>query len=139
MPDSSAVDAAIVSALLNDTTLMALMTDGVFWDQAKPGAEKFVIVSLVDEADEGKFGGRAYEDALYLVKAVALGSSGADVKTAAARIDTLLEDKSLTASGYAWMTAHREARVRYTEVDDVDPSIKWQHRGGRYRVQMSVS
>jgi hypothetical protein len=137
MADSSLIDAALVAKLLNDTTLAGLMPDGVFFDEAKQGAQKFVIVSLVDESDEGKFGGRAFEDALYLVKAVALNSSGGDVKTAAARIDALLEDQALTVSGYTWMTTHREARIRYTEVDEIDRSIRWQHRGGRYRVQLS--
>lgn len=145
-PDSSEIDAALVATLLGDAALMALLPDGVYFDVARPGAQRFVLVSLVAEEDVGQFGGRAYEDALYLVKAVALGTSGADVKTAAARLDALLEDQPLAVTpgspagvpGYAWMTCHREARVRYTEVDDLDPSIRWQHRGGHYRVQFAV-
>ena len=81
-------------------------------------------------------GGCAYEDALYLVKVVALGS-GVDVKAAAARIHTLLEDQVLTVSGYTHMVMHRESRIRMTEVDQADASIRWQHRGGRYRVQQA--
>lgn len=139
MPDSSLIDDAIIAKLLNDATLMAILTDGVFVDEAKQGAKKFVIVSLIDEHDEGVFQQRAYEDALYLVKAVTLDSSGANVKTAAARIDALLEDQPLTAAGYTWMSTVREERVRYMEVDELDRSIRWQHRGGHYRVQMSVT
>lgn len=150
MPDSGNIDAAISARLLADTTLMALMPDGVFFDVAAPEAQRFVIVSLVDEEDVGQFktdqdDGRAYEDALYLIKAVALTSTGADVKSAAARIDTLFEDQPLENAGspndipgYSWMTSHRESRVRYVEVDSIDPKIRWQHRGGRYRVQMAV-
>lgn len=138
MADSSAIDAALVAKLVNDGALMALMSDGVFFDEAKQGATKFVIVSLLQEADEGRFNGRAYEDALYLVKAVELGMSGTNAKAAAARIDALLEDVSLSITGYAWMTTHREARVRMVEVDEVDPSIRWQHRGGHYRVEASL-
>lgn len=137
--DSSAVDNALIALLLADSVLAGLMPDGVFWDEANPGAKKFVLVSLIDESDEATFGGRAYEDALYLVKAVALSSSGGDVKTAAARIDALLEDQSLEAAGYSVMTMHREGRVRITEVDDIDPSIRWQHRGGKYRVQAALA
>lgn len=136
--DSSLIDAAIVSKLLNDSALMAICTDGVWFDEAKQGAQKFVIVSLVDEFDEGKFGGRAYESALYLVKAVVLSSTGADAKAAAARIDAALDEQTITAAGYTCMTVHREGRVRYVEVDDVDASIRWQHRGGNFRVEMSV-
>ncbi len=136
--DSGAIDAALVTLLLNDATLMALCPDGIFWEEAAQNAKRFVIVSLIDEHDEPMFGGRAWEDALYLVKAVALNSSGASVRSAAARIDVLLEDQVLTASGFTWMTMHREARIRLAEVDAIDPSIRWSHMGGRYRVQMSV-
>lgn len=140
MSDSSAIDNALVAFLLADTQLAALMPDGVYWDEAKAGATKFVIVSLVDEVDVPVFQGRAYEDGLYLVKAVALLSAGGDVKAAAARIDAILEDtQDLAATGYGLMTVHRESRVRYTEVDDADPKVRWQHRGGRYRVQAAVA
>lgn len=138
MPDSSDIDAALVGKLLGDSALMAIATDGVYVDEAAPGATKFVIVSLLDEHDEQIFGGRAWEDALYLVKVVALSTTGANVKGAAARIDALLEDQPLTVAGYSWMTTHREERVRVTEVDEQDAAIRWQHRGGHYRVQMST-
>jgi len=137
MPDSSAIENALVAKLLNDPTLMGLVT-AVAYDEAPQKSERFVIVSLVDEVDEGKFGGRAYEDALFLVKAVMLSTSGGNIQAAAARIDTLLEDQPLTVAGYTWMTTHREARVRITEVDEQDAAIRWQHRGGHYRVQMSL-
>ncbi len=138
--DSSALDDALVAYLLADATLQGLMPDGVFWDEARPGATRFVIVSLVDEIDVAEFQRRAYEDALYLVKAVALLSGGGNVKSAAARIDALLEDPTgLAATGYGMMTCHRESRVRITEVDDADPKVRWQHRGGRYRVQAALA
>jgi len=137
MPDSSGIENALIAKLLADGTLMAITTDGVYFDEAAPGKTKFVIVSLVEEHDEPMFGGRAFEDALFMVKAVALSTSGANIQTAAARIDTLLEQGTLTASGYSLMTMRREARIRLTEVDAVDPSIRWQHRGGHYRVVMS--
>src|SRR6476660_5390240 len=98
MPDSAAVDSAIVAKLLNDATLMALATDGVYIDEAAQGMKHFVIVSLVKEDDEQQFGGCAYEDALYLVKFVDLNTSSTNAKTAAARIQTLLEQGTLTVS-----------------------------------------
>lgn len=138
MPDSSAVDAALVSKLSADGTLMALATDGVWVDEAPQGSQKFVIVSLVEEVDEQQFGGRAFEDALYLVKFVELSSSSSNAKTAAARIDTLLEQGTLTPTGYSLMAMFRESRLSpMVEVDEVDLSIRWQHRGGHYRVVVS--
>jgi hypothetical protein len=137
MPDSSAIENALIAKLLADTALMAITSDGVFWDEAAPGNTKFVIVSLVDEHDEMQFGGRSFEDALFLVKAVALSTSGANIQTAAARIDAVLDGGTLAPSGYTLMVMQREARVRATEVDAVDPAIRWQHRGGHYRVMMA--
>lgn len=138
MPDSSDIDAALVATLGADATLLGLMPNGVYWDDAPPGSTRFVIVSLVDEADTPQFGGRSYEDALYLVKAVALSTANHNIKAAAARIDALLENATLAVAGYASMALHRESRIRLTEVDQVDPTVRWFHRGGHYRVTMST-
>jgi hypothetical protein len=67
-----------------------------------------------------------------------LSTVGGDIKSAAARIDTLLEQQTLTVAGYAPATMRRDSRVRLTEVDDVDASIRWFHRGGRYQVVVSA-
>lgn len=137
--DTSLVDAALVTRLVGDSALMAICVDGVFFDQAKQGALQFVIVSLLDGADEGVYvAGRAIYSALYLVKAVSKGMSNIAASQAAARIDVLLEDKPLTVAGFNGMSCFREVRLRTTEVDIVDPGIRWQHWGGHYRVEMSV-
>ena len=136
--DSSLIENALIAKLLADGTLTALVPDGVYFDEGPASKTRFVIVSLVDEVDLGKFGGRAIEDALFMVKAVMLSTAGGNIQAAAARIDTLLEDQPMTVAGFTHMTTHREARLRQTEVDSVDPTIRWQHRGGMYRVQCSV-
>jgi hypothetical protein len=138
LPDSSAIDDALIAVLLGDATLMGLLPDGVYYDSARPKAQRFVIVSVVTADDEPVLGRRGYEDVLYLVKAVGLVSTGADIKAAAQRIDALLEDGTLTIPGYVHMVTCREARIRYIEVDDVDDTIRWHHRGGHYRVQASL-
>jgi len=125
---------ALLDKLLGDAPLMALMPDGVWWDVAKQGAQRFVVVSLVKERDDQMFRGRAFEDSSLRVKAVALSSTGADVKAAAARIDALLEGATLTIPGYNHLVLRRTARVRHTAVDEVDRSIRWQHRGGLYQL-----
>lgn len=137
--DSSDIDNALIVALGSDATLLALVPNGVFWDESPPGSTRFVIVSLVEEHDEIVFGGRSFEDALYEVEARMLSTvSGANIKAAAARIDTLLDGATLTVAGYVTMTVRRESRTRQTEVDAADPSIRWYRRGGQYRVVMSV-
>jgi len=138
-PDSSAIDAALVAWLQADAALSALLPDGVWIDEAGEGSTRFAIVALLDEHDVPVFGGRAYEDTLFVVKAVMLSTAGGDIQAAAARIDELLDDQPLTVAGYGWMTMHREARMRLTEVDDVNAAIRWHHRGGHYRVQMALN
>jgi hypothetical protein len=138
MPDSSDVDAALVAKLQNDSALAALMPGGVFMDVGPAGATQFVIVSLVDAHDEPMFGGCAFEDAQYLVKAVELSTVPVkNSKAAAARIQALLDQQPMTITGYSLMTMRRVARVRYLEVDDKDASIRWQHRGGQYQIAVS--
>lgn len=138
MSDSSDIDNALIAKLGADALLLSLMPNGVYWDEAPAQSRQFVIVSLVDEADEPMFGGRAFEDALYLVVARELSTVAVkNVKAAAARIDALLEDGTLTVPGYSHMVMHRESRVRMTEVDYQDSAIRWSHRGGRYRVQQA--
>ena len=126
MADSSDIDAAVIALLQNDATLKTLLPDGVHMDQAPPNKKKFGIVSLVFGEDRSVFAERAIEDCVFLVKAVLLDASAKD---AAARIDVLLESTPLTVAGYTWMTTERLERVRYTEVDSIDATIRWQHRG----------
>lgn len=145
--DSSDIDNAIIAKLGGDATLLTLCPNGVYKDEAPPGMTRFVIVSLVEEADEPQFGGRCYEDALYSVEARMLSTVvGANIKAAAARIDALLEDQPLglgspsSTPGYTFMTMHRESRLTpQVEVDEIDPAIRWYRRGGLYRVMMAVA
>jgi hypothetical protein len=138
MADSSDIDNALVTKLAADATLLALCPNGVYVDEAPPGSTRFVIVSLVDENDEGIFGARAVEDALYQVEAQMLTTAGGNIKAAAARIDALLEQGTLTVAGYSVMALFRESRIRLTEVDAVDNSIRWLRRGGNYRLVVST-
>jgi hypothetical protein len=140
MSDSSDVDAALMAKLQGDATLAALMQPGVFvfMDEAPAGSTKFVIVSLVIGTDEPMFGGTAFEDALYLVVARELSTVAVKtIKAAAARIHALLHMGTLAPIGYGFMVMRRVERVRATEVDSVDSSIRWQHRGGRYQVMVA--
>lgn len=137
MSDSSEIEAALVAKLQGDATLAAQAQSGqfVFMDEAPAGASRFVIVSLVDEHDVPVFEGRGFEDAVYLVVARELSTVPVkNIKAAAARIDALLEMGTLTIPGYGLMVMRRVERVRMTEVDEVDSSLRWQHRGGRYQV-----
>lgn len=132
--DGSDLDAAIVGILRADPELTEYCPDGVYFDIAPPEAKRFVIVSLIESEDVATFEGRAIESALYLVVARMLSTVPGNARAAAARIDAVLEDEALWLPSATLMEMHRTARVRSTEVDELDPDIRWQHRGGQYRV-----
>ncbi len=131
---------ALISLLQADADLALLCPNGVFYDEAPLNATRFVIVSLIVSLDAPMFSGRAYEDGLYLVKAVMLSSAHGDIKAAAARINALLDQQPLDLiDGRHVSVMRRVDRVRETEVDNADQSIRWFHRGGRYQVVASGS
>lgn len=137
MTDSSEVDAALVALLRADAPLAALLPDGVYFDAAPAGSTRFVRVTLDEHQDVRTFGGLAYEDAVYLVEAITLLSAGGDVKAGAARIHALLDGATLTAVGYETGDVERVGRTRAIEEDEIDVSIRWLHRGGRYRLRIA--
>ena len=138
-PDSSAIDDAILAVLEGDAVLSAIVPDGVWIDEAPAQSRRFVIVSLVLGQDVATFGGRAWEERLYLIKAVVQALEPSAAIDAAARVNALLEDAPIAVPGYAYMTMHRIEPLQRTEVDEVNEKIRWQHRGGRYRVNMSLA
>lgn len=138
MPESTAIDSALLAYLRADAQLAALAPDGVYFDLADPGSQRFILVSVAESVDMPMFRRRAWEDLIYLVKAVMLVSANGNIAGAANRIDALLEDRPWSAAGYTWMSGARVSRVRYPEQDEQNPAITWQHWGGRYRVQMSA-
>lgn len=143
--DSSLVDDAIIATLLNDSQLRSLLPDGVWSDVAGEGKTRFVIISLVDHSDVRVFDGLAYEDALYLIKAVVKsGVPGGDIRAASFRIDAILAGADgkgalIPIPNYGSLSIARESRVRYTEPDEEIDAVRWFHRGGRYRVHASAA
>jgi hypothetical protein len=138
-PDAAAIDAALLTTLAGDAELAGLLPDGVWYGDAPADRRRFVLVSLFSGRDEGVFGGRAFVDAVYLVKAVVFEKHPEIAVAAAARIDALLEDVPLVVAGWTCMAVYREQRIGHPEPDDLDPGIRWQHYGGQYRLQFSVT
>jgi hypothetical protein len=140
LPDSGEIDNALVNVLSADAELTALVPDGVFFDEAPQGMQNFAIVSVIEGVTRSQMAAaterRAAESVEYIVKAVMLSGSSANARKAAARIDQLLEDQAeaLRITGFTCLSIARTGRIRDTEVDSVDASIRWQHRGGHYRI-----
>ena len=138
MPDTAAVDTALLAKLGADATLTTLMPGGIWFDVGPHGVEKFVLVAQLAHEDHYLFGGSAWEVITYLIKAVALSTSVTDAKAAASRIHTLLQDGTLTPTGYGLMRMQRAERVRFTEVDQ-QTDARWQHSGAHYEVWVQPS
>jgi hypothetical protein len=135
-PDSSAILNAVVARLGADPALLAQVPNGVYEDMGPPAATRFVIVSHIIGTDIAVLGqGRALEHTLLLIEARMRAMAGGDVRAAAARIDELLEDQPLIVPGYQVSAVYREEFIRGTEIDEIDPSIIWKRRGGRYRIE----
>jgi hypothetical protein len=137
--DSGEIDTAVIARLQEDATLGALMPGGVYYGISAGGQDRFVIVSSEQGIDTvhtfGPPGERAnHEQRTFLIKAVERGPSTTNTRQAAARIRELLEDHPLAIVGFVTCEVHRIQYVRYPERDEIDTSIVWQHRGGRYRV-----
>ena len=137
MPDSAALETAILAVLQGDATLAAIVTDGIYFDVSASGKTKFGIVSLSTHHDERTFDG-VIEQAVYIVKAVILNTSPSTARTAAARMHTLLEGVQLSVTGFDHLALRRTERIRYTEVDPENNDIRWQHQGGRYLAWVSA-
>ena len=131
---TSDVDNALIAKLGADPELLALCPNGVYWDEAPPGCQRFVIVRLVEHVDEPMFGGTAYEDIVYDVQVHVLSTTNGDTLAAAARVDALLHGGDLTIAGYKLMILERRGYLRDTPRDAVDPSIRWFQRGGQYHL-----
>lgn len=143
MADSSAVDTAVITKLASDATLAGLLPGGVHFGLAPQGVTAFALVAIDETADIGVFDlvpakRRAIEVITYAVQAVLPTSAMGPATQAAARIDALLEDQPLTIPGYGWLSTVRVERLRPAgEPDAGDKNIRWQHAGGRYRVQVT--
>jgi hypothetical protein len=135
---ASQVTIAILSLLQNDAPLIALLPDGTWFAEAPPGSTRFVIVQLLSSLVAPMFSGPAYKDAVYLVEARALSTSGGDVEGAYARIVEVLTDAALPSlTGYGPMLVQFEEDVEMVEVDNVDPSIRWNRCGGHLHVMIA--
>jgi len=143
VPDSSAVDTAVITHLASDATLATLLPGGVHFGLAPQGQTAFALVTIDETADVAVFAEtpaerRAIEVITYAVAAVVQTSAMGPATAAAARIDALLEDQPLTVPGYGWLSTVRVERIRDPgELDPSDKSIRGQHHGGRYRVHVT--
>ena len=81
----------------------------------------------------------AYEEFTYVIHAVELAKSGANIQAAAARINALLHDATFAITGYSLMCSQRIERLKVVIPDAENPDERWQYLGGQYQVTVSPS
>lgn len=122
------------------TTLLAAGTASVYHRHADENANPpYVVFSKQARTPTRVVGGGAvaWDDALYLVKAVVESPSALLAGSIAARIDETLDRASLTVTGYTSLSCHRDSDVDYEEAGPGGQII--QHRGALYRIQLQPS
>lgn len=127
-----AIRRALYAKLTGDATLAALIGTRVY-DGIAPQSATYPLVVLQHQAgvDAYTFAGRAFEDHVWLVRAVDKAGSADTADDIAARIDDVLTDGALAITGRRQLYLKRETTVRYPEVDG---DITYRHSGATFRL-----
>jgi hypothetical protein len=122
----------VVNTLQADATLASAAPSGV-WRHIAPEGMTGVYVVVTPQINMASYemGGEVYEVQRVQVKAVHESTTGASAQTAADRVDVLLNQVTLTISGFTCMTCHRVETFEYVERT---PTSVYQHRGSDYEL-----
>lgn len=137
---STPVRRALYGRMAGDTTLNNLLaappsgySKSIYHQQAPEGAHwPYVIFDKSGGNPTEAFGDpSALENDVWLVKGVDHDTSTDLVESIQARIQTLLNDASLSISGSALLYLRRQSDVEYAEVADGE---SYKHAGALYRL-----
>jgi Protein of unknown function (DUF3168) len=126
------LDKAIYTLLSGDATLTSLAPGGV-WRGVAPVSVTgtFVSFTKLDSQDDYTLGMRATSLATYQVKAITPGESAVPAMDAAARIDALLTDATLSLDAGRVLSVRRS---QTNELDENDGGERYQHAISQYRI-----
>ena len=111
--------------------VIAVATGGVYNTQARKNTKPpYVIFQIMSKLDEHSFNGR-YANSLYMVKAVSQSEWPKEALDVDTEIDTVMEDASLTVTGFSPLLCRRESDFVMAETVN---GQSWQHAGGVYRI-----
>ena len=137
---STAIRRALYGKLAGDTTLNNLLgtpaagyTKAIYHQQA-PGGARYPYVVFNKQAGtptEAMSDPSAYDTDIWLIKGVDRGASADNAEAIAERIQTLLNDTTLSISGGDLMYLRRQSDVQYSEVSDGET---FSHCGSLYRL-----
>ena len=125
------LDKAIFDTL-NVASLTALATGGVFNSFAHPSVSTpYVVFQAFSKVDEYWAFTKRGAQAVYMVKAVSESPWPKEAAAIDTQIDALLQDATLTITGFGLVTCRRESDFYLPE--EVGGKV-YQHQGGLYRV-----
>ena len=124
------LDKAIFDAL-SVTAVHTAAPGGVFNIVAPHGTRPpYVVFQAISKVDDYSFASR-YAEAIYQVKAVSRSAWPKEAADIDDDIDTALQDKVLTITGYTSLLCRRESDFYLME--DIG-GVFWQNVGGVYRI-----
>lgn len=135
---SSSLTAGVVARLAGDATLISACPGGVWRYPAPQGlTQPFVTVDFTLGRDEGCGGGPRMTEATYEIVAVAPAAQVATARTAAARIDALLDyQQGWTLTGFLVSGCRRTAPI---DQQDEEGTSRWVLIGGEYTLMVEAS
>ncbi len=132
MPDSEAIDSGLDAYLRADATLKELAPGGVWMDAAPQGETRVFVVWSIQDSDDSRTHDRGgFETVRYVIKAVGLESTAANVVAVSKRLRSVLEGATFPVAGYTIRRVERDQRIAYVELDG---DRRWQHRGAVWDV-----
>lgn len=117
---SAALDTAVAAALGADATLATLAPGGVWQDLAPADAREPVVVFSLEQGQDDYAMGRRLERGRYRVLVAGTQPVAPSVRSAADRIDAVLQDTTLTVTGYTGVSLRRLSRAATVDVDGDD-------------------
>ena len=130
------LDTAIFTAL-NVTSLTDLAPGGIFNTLAPKGtAAPYVLFQVSSKIDDNFSYTKRGADAVYIVKAISQSPWPKEASDIDTQIDALLENATLTISGYTQLVCRRQSDFSFTE--DVGGEV-YQHQGGLYGITADES
>lgn len=136
---SVAVRRALYGKLAADTTLVNLLgtaapgyAKNIYYQRA-PAKAQYPLVIFNKQAGVPRYaiGARAYDNELWLIKAVDRSDTADPADNISSRLDVLLTDATISISGKTQLLLRRESDVDYPE--DAD-GVTYRHSGALFRL-----
>lgn len=136
---SVAIRRSLYGKLAGDSTLVGMLgspppgySKSIFYQQAPPKAQyPYVIFNKQASTPRYAIGARAFDNDIWLIKAVDRSDSADPADNIASRLDALLTDATLSISGKTQLLLRRESDVDYPETAD---GVTYRHAGSLFRL-----